>query len=119
MADALEEAEAVVGGEGVEEVLEGGAVAAGLLDELGDDGGLVLGAQGRGGEDVVELGVTVDNGTEVGQGLGGRLEGRALSGSSVLNTNRISYRHRFIPTSYVVSEQPNSEDSERYTCFDG
>lgn len=84
VADALEEAQAVVLGEGVEEVLDGGAAAAGLLDQLGDDSRLVLGAQGRGGEDLVELGVLVDNVAEGGEGLGGRVEGRRLGGGSVL-----------------------------------
>lgn len=83
MADALEEAQSVVLGEGLEEVLKGGA-AAGLLDELGDNGRLVLGAQGGGGEDVVELSILVDNGTEGGEGLGGRVEGGSLCGGSVL-----------------------------------
>ncbi len=84
VADALEEAESVVVGKSLEEALDGGAAAAGLLDELGDNGGLVLGAQGRGGEDGVELGVLVGNGTEGGERLGGRIESRRLGGSSVL-----------------------------------
>lgn len=85
MADALEETESVVLGEGLEEVLDGGAAAAGLLDELGNNGGLVLGAQGRGGEDGVELGILVRNGAEGSEGLGGRVESRRLGRSSVLN----------------------------------
>lgn len=94
-ADAAEEAEAVVLGEGLEEVLEGGAVAAGLLDELGDDGGLVLGAQGRGRQDAGELNILLDDGAEVGEGLGRGLEGRRLGSGSVLIIDAVSNRSRF------------------------
>ena len=84
LADTLEEAETVVLGEGVEEVLDGGGAGAGLLGELGDDGGLVLVAQGRGLEDGGQLGVLLDDGGEAGQGLGGGIEAGGLDGRGVL-----------------------------------
>jgi hypothetical protein len=84
LADALEEAEAVVLGESGEEVLDGGGAGAGLLLELGNDGGLVLGAQGRGRKDSGQLGVLLDDGGEAGEGLGGGVEARGLDGRGVL-----------------------------------
>lgn len=84
VADALEESESVVGSESLEEVLDGGSVAAGLLDQFGYNGRLVLGAQGRGAEDGIELGVFLADGTEGSEGLGCRVEGRGLGSSSVL-----------------------------------
>lgn len=118
VADALEEAESVVLGEGFEEVLDGGTAAAGLLDKLGNNGGLVLGAQGRGSENVVELGVLVGNGTEGSKGLGGRVESRRLGGSSVLKGNNwthVSDRELSFPTSFIVFRAGMSfEVAERY-----
>lgn len=90
VADALEEAKTVVLSERLEEVLDGGAAATGLLDKLGNNGRLVLGAQGRGGENAVELGVLVGNGAERGEGLGGWVESRRLGGSSVLQLFPVS-----------------------------
>lgn len=83
--DAGEEAESVVLGEGVEEVLDGLAGGAGLLDELLNDGGLVGVGQGRGGEDGDQLGVLLEEGAEVGEGVGRGVEARGLDGSRVLN----------------------------------
>lgn len=85
LGDAGEEAEAVVLGESGEEVLDGllGA-GAGLLGELGDDGGLVLGGQGGRGEDGGQLGVLGEDGVEGGQGLGRGVQGRGLGGGGVL-----------------------------------
>ena len=82
--DTGKETEAVVLGEGVEEVLDGLALDASGLDELGNDGGLVGGAQGRGGENGRELGVLLDEVGEGGDGLGGGIEARGLDGGSVL-----------------------------------
>lgn len=82
--DTGEETEAVVLGEGVEEVLDGLARDAGGLDELGDNGALVGGAQGGGTEDGRQLGVLLDEVAEGGDGLGRRLEGGGLDGGSVL-----------------------------------
>ena len=77
LGDALEYAEAVVLGEGGEEVLDGvvGGGAEGL-GQLGDDGVLVGLLQGRGLEDGGQLGVFGVQGTEGAQGLSGRLQRR-------------------------------------------
>lgn len=85
LADTGEKAEAVVLGEGGKEVLDGllGA-GAGLLGELGDDGGLVLGAQGRRGQDGGQLGILADEGLEAGQSLGRGVEGGGLDSGGVL-----------------------------------
>lgn len=93
LADAAEEAEAVVLGEDLEETLDGGGVAASLLDELGDDGGLVLGAQGRGGEDGGKLNILLDDGAEGGEGLGRGFEGRRLGRGSVLIIDAVSKKN--------------------------
>ena len=74
LADALEEAQSVVLGKGLEEVLDGRAAGAGLLGELGDNGRLVLGAQRGSGQDGSKLVVLFDNGAEAGEGLGGGIE---------------------------------------------
>ena len=83
---ALEESEAVVLGEGAEEVLDGlvGAGAADALLELGDDGALVTLVQGRRRQDGGELGVLGVQVGEGGQGLCCRVEGRVLDGGRVL-----------------------------------
>ncbi len=83
-ADAGEEAEAVVLGEGGEEVLDGLARGAGVLVELGHDGALVGGGQGRGLEDGDQLRILLDQGTEGGKAPGGGLEGGGLDGGRVL-----------------------------------
>ncbi|KAK1256487.1 hypothetical protein MKX07_008746 [Trichoderma sp. CBMAI-0711] len=82
--DALEKAQAVVLGQRLEEVLERGAAGASLLDELGDDGRLVGGRQGRRGEDADQLGVLVEEAGQLGELFGGGVEGRRLGGRGVL-----------------------------------
>jgi hypothetical protein len=82
--DALEQAQAVVLGQRLEEVLERGAAGASLLDELGDDGRLVGGRQGRRGEDADQLGVLVEDAGQLGELFGGGVEGRGLGGRGVL-----------------------------------
>lgn len=89
-ADALEEAEAVVLGEGGEEVADGFAGGAGLLLELGNNGRLVLGAQGGGGQDGGQLGVLGDEGVELGEGLGCGVERGRLDGGGVLRNGSVS-----------------------------
>lgn len=84
LADAAEQVEAVVLGEGVEEVLDGGAAGACLLGELGDDGRLVGLVERRGGEDGGQLRVLLDQVAQGGEGLCGRVEGRRLGGGRVL-----------------------------------
>jgi hypothetical protein len=83
-ADAWKQAQAVVLGEGSEEVLDGLARGAGTLLQLGNDGALVGGGQGRGLEDGDELGVLLEEAAEGGEALGGGLEGRGLDGGRVL-----------------------------------
>lgn len=84
LADALQETQAVVLGERAEEVLDRLAAGAGLLGQLGDNGGLVLGGEGGSGQDLRQLGVLLDNGVEVAEGLGRGIEGRGFGGGSVL-----------------------------------
>lgn len=55
----LEDAQAVVVGQGLQEVLDGLAAAGSLL-ELGDDGGLVGIGESRGAQDGGELGILLD-----------------------------------------------------------
>lgn len=74
LGDALEQSKAVVLGEGLEEVLDGGVAAAGLLGKLGDDGGLVLGAERWRGQDARQLRVLLEQRAEVGEGLGRGVE---------------------------------------------
>ena len=83
-ADAGKEAQAVVVGEGREEVLDGLAAGAGVLLQLGDDGALVGDGQSRGLEDGDQLGVLLHQVAEGGEALGGGLEGRGLDGGRVL-----------------------------------
>lgn len=83
-ADTGEEAEAVVLSEGSEEVLDGLARGTGALLQLGHDGTLVGGGQGRGLEDGDQLGVLLKQAAEGGEALGGGLEGRGLDGGRVL-----------------------------------
>lgn len=85
VADAGQEAQAVVLGEGLEEVLDRLVAGAGLLGELLDDGLLVGLGQGRRREDGDQLGVLLEEGAEVGEGRGGGIEVRGLDGGSVLN----------------------------------
>lgn len=76
MADALQETQSVVLGEGVEEVLDGvGLVlAAGVLLELGNDGGLVLGGERWRKHDLGQLGVSAVDVVEGTEGLGDGVE---------------------------------------------
>jgi hypothetical protein len=83
-ADAGQQTQAVVLGESSEEVLDGLARGAGILLQLGDDGALVGGGQGRGLEDSDELRVLLEEAAEGGEALGGGLEGRGLDGGRVL-----------------------------------
>ena len=84
LADATQETQTVVLGKGIEEVLDGRSAGAGLLGELGDDGGLVLGAERGSGKNLGELGVLLDDVAQGGEGLGRRLEGRRLGSGRVL-----------------------------------
>jgi hypothetical protein len=84
LANTAEQSEAVILREGLEEVLDGLAAGAGLLRELGDDGALVLGLEGRRGQDVLELDVAGDDLAEGVEGPGGRVEGGGLDGGRVL-----------------------------------
>lgn len=79
-----QEAEAVVLGQNLEQVLDGGAAGARRLLELSNDGALVGGSQGRGDEDGGKLGVLLDQLLELGQAAGGRLERLGLDGRGVL-----------------------------------
>lgn len=85
LADASEETKSVVLGKGLEEVLDGVVLGTDLLDELLDDGGLVVIGQGRGREDGAELGIVLEETTELGDGAGSGIEGRGLDGGRVLN----------------------------------
>lgn len=84
LSDALQETQSVVLGEGVEEVLEGGAAGTGLLDELGNNRRLVGGGQGGSREDSGELGVLVEDAAQLGELFGGGIEGGSLGGRGVL-----------------------------------
>ena len=84
LADALEDGKTVVGGQGLEELLDGLVGAAGGLLELGDDLLLVLGGESRGGQDGLEAGVLLEGGLEVLHGLGDGIEGGGLGGCGVL-----------------------------------
>lgn len=85
-ADTFEEGQAVVLGESVEEVLDsvGLILATGVLLELSDDGGLVIGGEGRRLHDVGELWVLDIDLLEGAEGLGHAIERLRLHGSSVL-----------------------------------
>jgi hypothetical protein len=76
LADTTEQTETVVLSKGSEEVLEDIAlVGTSDLLQLCDNGLLVRDGQGRGGEDAGELGIGLEGGTEVDEGLGGSVEG--------------------------------------------
>lgn len=95
LSDALQEAQSVVLGEGVEEVLEGGAAGTGLLDELGNNRRLVGGGQGGSGQDSAQLGVLVEDAAQLGELFGGGIEGGSLGGRGVLKIDA-SISHRFV-----------------------
>ena len=86
LGDAFEDAESVVLGKSVEEVLDrvGLVLDANLLLKLGDNLGLVRDAESRGGEDLLELGVALEDGGEALEGLGGVVQRLGLDGGSVL-----------------------------------
>lgn len=86
LGDALQKPQAVVLGEGVEEVLDGGGTgaAAGLLGQLGNDGRLVRLAQGRGRQNRGQLRVLLEERAEGREPLGRGVEGGGLDGGSVL-----------------------------------
>jgi hypothetical protein len=80
----LERAEPVVLRQGVEEVLDDLAAAAGVLLQLDDDGFLVLGGQRRRGEDARQLGVPLEYLAEGIKRAGGRVENRSFGCGRVL-----------------------------------
>lgn len=82
--DTAQDAEAVVLGQGSEEVLHGGVVGASLLEELGDNLALVLGRQSGCVQDRGELGVRLELLAEGVEGLCGRVERGALGCCGVL-----------------------------------
>lgn len=82
--DTREQTEAVVLGQGLEEVLDGLFGDTSSLGELGNDSTLVGGAQAGSIEDLGELRILLDEVTEAGDGLGGGLEGGGLDSGSVL-----------------------------------
>lgn len=84
LADALEDAEAVVLGQGLEELLEGLVGDAGGLLELADDLLLVLDGEGGRGQDLLQLRVLLEGGLQVLHGAGDGLEGGGLGGRGVL-----------------------------------
>lgn len=85
VAHTREEAQTVVLGQGVEEILDNVAlVGAGDFLQLLDDLLLVAGGQGRGAQDGGQLGVLLEGLAQRGQRLGGLLEGRSLRSGGVL-----------------------------------
>lgn len=93
LADTLEGAETVVLGESLEEVLDDtglvGLVSTGDLEELLNDGLLVLVGEHRGAEDADELLVTLEGLAEVGDSTGSLVESSGLGGSGVLFTRMV------------------------------
>lgn len=83
-ANTLQVSQTVVLRERSEEVLDGVATDTSLLGQLGDHGGLVLAGQGRGLQDLVQLGVLLEEGVERLEGLGGGIQSGRLGGGSVL-----------------------------------
>jgi len=86
MADALQETQSVVLGEGGEEVLDGVGLVlpAGVLLELGNDGGFVLGGEGWRKHDLGQLWVSAVDVVEGTEGLGDRVERLRLHCCGVL-----------------------------------
>lgn len=86
LADAREDGEAVVLGQGAEKVLDRLVAGGhrGRLLELRHDLALVAGRQGRGVQDRRQLGVLGEDGGQRGEGLGGLVERRGLHGGGVL-----------------------------------
>lgn len=84
LADALKDGKTVVGGEGLEELLDGLVGAAGGLLELGDNLLLVLDGESGRGQDVLQSSVILESGLEALHGLGDGIEGGGLGGCGVL-----------------------------------
>lgn len=84
-ANTLEESQSVVLGEGLKEVLDGLVGTTGILLELSDNLALVLSRQSWRLHDLAELGVSLENVVELGEGLGHAVEGVALHGCGVLS----------------------------------
>ena len=84
-ANTLEESQSVVLGEGLEEVLDGLVCTTDVLLELSDNLALVLSRQSWRLHDLAELGISLENVVELGEGLGHAVEGVALHGCSVLS----------------------------------
>ena len=109
LADALKDGKTVVGGQGVEELLDGLVGAAAGLLELGDDLLLVLDGEGRGREDALQLGVLLEGGVEVLHGLGDGIERRGLGSRGVLliapdvSVSRVSYFPHSLRSQCILS----------------
>jgi hypothetical protein len=84
LADALKDGETVVGGQGLEELLDGLVGAAGGLLELSNDLLLVLDGKSGRSQDVLQFGVLLESRVEVLHGLGDGIEGGGLGGCGVL-----------------------------------
>lgn len=82
--NAAKETKTVVLGEGLEEVLDGGAARASLLDELSNNLLLVVGAEGGSTQNGSKLGILLDDVSEGSDSLSGRVEGRRLGSGGVL-----------------------------------
>lgn len=86
---ALEDAQSVVLGEGLEEVLDGVALVLhtdALLD-LGDNLRLIRGAERWSSEDLRKLAVLLEDGRQVLEGLGGAVKGVGLGCGRVLEAH--------------------------------
>ena len=113
LAHAGQHPQPVVLAERLQEVLERGlavAAYAGGLDEFADQSGFVAVGEGRGGEDLRELGVAVDGVVEGREGGGGGIEGAGLGCGGVLRllldseiVRRIVQRGRTRALAYVPS----------------
>lgn len=90
VADAAQETQAVVLGQCLKEILDGctTGTGSGVLLELGDDGGLVGGTQGRRFEYASQFRVAGHQATQLAESIGSRLKRRALDGSRVLLRNK-------------------------------
>lgn len=87
LANTLEDAQSVVLGKSLEEVLDGLILlSANLVLELGNDLGLVGEAESGSDKDLLELGVALEEGGQALEGLGRAVEGLGLDGGSVLDT---------------------------------
>jgi hypothetical protein len=93
LANTLQKTQSVIVGEGGQEVLDGVVLvrASGVLLQLGDDLGLVLGAQRRRRQDGGELGVFVVYIVQRADGLCDVVEGGVLHGCGVLFSLLVSW----------------------------